>query len=81
MAKTFRVGFKIHHHPSGENYANTFRVNDWILEVNYSDYGTFDKIAWGHLFYEKPFFLLFIEWNTDLRRWLADCSYRYTYRN
>jgi hypothetical protein len=71
---------KIHHHLSGENYANTFRVNDGILEVNYSDYETFDN-RFGHLFYEKPYSSFHLKWEyrfTD--EWLADAPI-YTYRN
>jgi hypothetical protein len=71
---------KIHHHPSGENYANTFRVNDGILEVNYSDYGTFDN-RYGHLFYEKPFSSFHLSWEYRFtEEWLADAA-TYTYRN
>ena len=40
---------KIAHHPLGENYANTFRVEDNILKVSYDGYEKFDK-KYGHLF-------------------------------
>lgn len=40
--------------PLGENYRNTFRVEDGILSVNYDDYDTFDE-AYGHLYYEQPY--------------------------
>ncbi len=71
---------KIHHHEVGDNYANTFRVKDGILEVNYSDYAAFDN-RYGHLFYEKPFASFHMKWEyrfTD--EWLADAPI-YTYRN
>src|SRR5690554_497080 len=45
---------KFHHHEVGENYANTFRVNDGVVQVNYDGYNTFDE-RYGHLFYGKPF--------------------------
>ena len=45
---------KITHHKLGENYANTFRVEDGVLKVSYSDYDGF-RGRFGHLFYEQPF--------------------------
>ena len=71
---------KIHHHPTGENYANTFRVVDGILAVDYSDYDGFND-RYGHLFYEKPFSSFHLTWEyrfTD--QWLEDAQ-SYTYRN
>ena len=32
---------KIHHHEVGDNYANTFRVQDGAIAVNYDSYGEF----------------------------------------
>jgi hypothetical protein len=40
---------KIAKRPLGENYANTFRVEDGILKVDYDGYTTFDQ-QFGHLF-------------------------------
>ena len=40
---------KIAKHPLGENYADTFRIEDGILKVNYDGYGKFDQ-QYGHLF-------------------------------
>lgn len=40
---------KIANHPLGENYANTFRVEEGILKVGYDGYEKFDK-RFGHLF-------------------------------
>lgn len=71
---------KIHHHPTGDNYANTFRVVDGILAVDYSDYNGFND-RYGHLFYEKPFSSFHLTWEyrfTD--QWLEDAQ-SYTYRN
>lgn len=46
---------KIHHHETGENYANTFRVEDGILKVRYDDYeGDFND-QFGHLYYKQPY--------------------------
>ena len=40
---------KIAERPLGENYANTFRVEDGILKVSYDGYEKFGK-QFGHLF-------------------------------
>ncbi len=45
---------KIRNYPAGENFANTFRVEDKKLVVRYDGYETFDE-RFGHLFYEKPY--------------------------
>ncbi|MEN6306276.1 MAG: DUF1080 domain-containing protein [Anaerohalosphaeraceae bacterium] len=38
----------------GENYKNTFRVEDGVLKVSYDQYEQFNN-EFGHLFYEVPF--------------------------
>ena len=45
---------KIRSHDLGENFADTFRVKDGLLQVRYDNYETFDN-QFGHLFYETPF--------------------------
>ena len=40
---------KITGHPVGENYADTFRVEDGILKCEYDDYGDFEG-RFGHLY-------------------------------
>ena len=45
---------KIRSHELGANFAETFRVNDGVLQVRYDGYETFDN-QFGHLFYETPF--------------------------
>lgn len=40
---------KIAKHPLGENFANTFQVEDGILKVSYDGYDKFDQ-QYGHLF-------------------------------
>lgn len=40
---------KISGHPSGENFANTFRVEDGMIKVSYEGYGKFNS-QYGHLF-------------------------------
>ena len=72
---------KIQHHETGENYANTFRVEDGIIEVNYDDYNEGFNDRYGHLFYEKPFSSFHMTWEyrfTD--QWMEDAA-SYTYRN
>lgn len=71
---------KFHHHEAGNNYANTFRVEDGVIQVNYDDYDTFDN-RFGHLFYKQPFssFHLKFEYRfTD--QWHEDAP-EYTIRN
>ncbi|MEJ2162384.1 MAG: DUF1080 domain-containing protein [Robiginitalea sp.] len=41
-------------YPPGENYRNTFRVEDGILKVSYDEYETFNE-EFGHLFYQTPY--------------------------
>lgn len=41
-------------HDLGENYLETFRVEDGVLTVSYEKYEEFGG-KFGHLFYEKPF--------------------------
>lgn len=45
---------KIRHHAAGENFANTFRVEDGLLKVRYDGYDQFNE-TFGHLFYKMPF--------------------------
>jgi len=45
---------KIRGHEVGENFVNTFRVNNGMIEVRYDKYTTFDN-QFGHLFYKQPF--------------------------
>ena len=40
---------KIAGHPLGENYRDTFRVEDGVLKCEYDDYGPFEK-RFGHLY-------------------------------
>jgi Domain of Unknown Function (DUF1080) len=40
---------KIAKHPLGENYANTFRIEDGVIKVSYDGYPKFEE-QYGHLF-------------------------------
>jgi len=45
---------KIKGHPLGENYNNTFRVEDGVLKVSYDRYDNFNS-SYGHIYYKTPF--------------------------
>lgn len=45
---------KIRGYEPGDNFAETFRVEDGLLTVAYDGYDSFDN-RFGHLFYERPF--------------------------
>jgi hypothetical protein len=45
---------KITGYPYNENFANTFRVRDGLLQVRYDGYDEF-KERFGHLFYKNPY--------------------------
>ena len=54
---------KIRTHELGENFANTFRVADGLMQVRYDGYEQFGQ-QYGHLFYKKSFshYLLRVEY-------------------
>ncbi len=45
---------KIRGYKYGENFGNTFRVDDGMIKVRYDEYDKFDR-RFGHLFYDKEF--------------------------
>jgi hypothetical protein len=45
---------KIRGYPLGENYADTFRVEDGAIKVGYDKYSKFDE-KFGHLFYKAKY--------------------------
>jgi len=45
---------KIYHHETGDNFGNTFRVEDGIIKVRYDQYDKFNE-QFGHLYYKQPF--------------------------
>lgn len=63
---------KIAGHEVGENFANTFRVEDGVLKVGYDGYRTFSN-QFGHLFTNEPFsdYHLVLEYRFT-GDWLAD---------
>jgi hypothetical protein len=46
---------KFNHHDPGENFANTFRVADGMIQVRYDDYKKAFNGEFGNLFYKRPF--------------------------
>lgn len=57
---------KIAKHPLGENYADTFRVEDGVIKVAYDKYGKFDE-QFGHLYSNLPY-----------SRYILRLEYRFT---
>ena len=45
---------KIHHHEVGDNYGNTFRVKDGVIQVRYDQYDKFND-RFGHLYFQQVF--------------------------
>ncbi|MBE8722434.1 3-keto-disaccharide hydrolase [Sphingobacterium pedocola] len=46
---------KIYPYEVGENYANTFRVEGDVIQVNYDGYGKSFDDRFGHLYYDVPY--------------------------
>lgn len=45
---------KIRSYPAGENFSNTFRIENGLMSVGYEGYGDYDE-RFGHIFYKSPF--------------------------
>ena len=54
---------KITGYPTGENFANTFRVEDGMMKVSYDGYDQFEE-KFGHIFFRKKYswYLLGVEY-------------------
>lgn len=71
---------KIHRHELGDNYADTFRVVDDVIQVNYDQYDEFGE-RFGHLFYKEPFSSYHLKFEYRFtEQWLKDAP-SYAYRN
>ncbi len=46
---------KIRYHKLGENWNDTFRVEDGVMKVSYDQYGGEFKETFGHIFYKTPY--------------------------
>jgi len=55
---------KIKGYPAGDNFANTFRVENKVMKVNYDGYEGLFKERYGHIFYKKKFsaYLVVVEY-------------------
>jgi hypothetical protein len=55
---------KIKGYPAGENFANTFRVENGVMKVSYDGYDGLFKERYGHIFYKKKFsaYLIVVEY-------------------
>lgn len=64
---------KIRGHELGDNYANTFRVEDGLLKIRYDGYGGSLNEQFGHLYYKTPFshYRLVVEYRF-VGDWLPD---------
>lgn len=71
---------KIHHHEVGDNYADTFRVEDGVIQVNYDGYDGFGE-RFGHLFYKKPFSSYHLKFEYRFTEQWLDGAPDYAYRN
>jgi hypothetical protein len=71
---------KIHHHETGDNYGNTFRVNDGVLQVRYDQYDKFNE-RYGHLYFDQPFSHYHLQMEYRFTgRWRTDAP-SYTIKN
>ncbi len=57
---------KITHHELGDNFGETFRVEDGLIKVRYDKYGPFN-FQFGHLYFKQPF-----------SSYHLTCEYRFT---
>jgi len=46
---------KIHHYETGDNYGDTFRVEDSIIKVRYDQYDGDFNDRFGHLYFDTPY--------------------------
>lgn len=46
---------KIYSYETGDNFGETFRVSDGVIQVNYDQYGGDFKNRFGHLYYDTPY--------------------------
>lgn len=71
---------KINHHETGENYGNTFRVEDGMIKVRYDQYEKFNE-QFGHLYFKKPFAYYHLKFEYRITgKWRTDAP-SYTIRN
>jgi len=72
---------KIAKHEVGDNYANTFRVVDGVIQARYDGYGGNYNAQFGHLYYERPFSYYIISADYRFSGELYPGAPSYTLRN
>jgi hypothetical protein len=72
---------KIAKHEVGDNYANTFRVADGMIQARYDGYGGNYNAQFGHLYYERPFSYYLVSMETRFSGELYPGAPSYTLRN
>ena len=71
---------KINHHETGDNFGNTFRVEDGIIKVRYDQYDKFNE-RFGHLYYKKRYAYYHLKFEYRITgKWRTDAP-SYTIRN
>ena len=72
---------KIAKHEVGDNYANTFRVVDGMIQARYDGYGGNYNAQFGHLYYNRPFSYYLVSMETRFSGELYPGAPSYTLRN
>lgn len=71
---------KINHHDVGENFGNTFRVEDGMIKVRYDQYDDFNE-RFGHLYFNQPYSKFHLKFQYRITgEWKKDAP-SYTIRN
>ncbi|GAB3929660.1 3-keto-disaccharide hydrolase [Mucilaginibacter myungsuensis] len=71
---------KINHHETGDNFGNTFRVEDGIIKIRYDQYGMFND-QFGHLYYDTPYSYFHLKFEYRFVGELQKGAPDYTLRN
>ena len=72
---------KIAKHEVGDNFANTFRVADGVIQARYDGYGGNYNAQFGHLYYEKPYSYYLLSFDYRFLGDLYPGAPSYTLRN
>lgn len=69
--------------PAGENYKNTFRVEDGLLTVSYDQWDGFEDSRFGHLFTNKSYsdYRLRVEYRFVGEQIAKSPNYKWAFRN
>jgi hypothetical protein len=74
---------KFKNHPAGENYKDTFRVENGLLTVSYQNWENFPKNMFGHLFTDQAYsnYRLRVEYRFIGEQVTNSPKYKWAYRN